>query len=726
MNLSKILILLFNLCAIIIASIAIEKSKCGPNWANLKERYFDGVADYPKISGHYKRYPLGGKKRCTDVVAVSPDNSYGDSYMGWVAKISYYAFNFVWPDQASTYWACGMDAFKHPIYVIKGSYAHARYFGFFTYASTRADRVGQKNFGQAYEWSNFGFCNSSIRGNCAGLIDMNLEPDKGSKNPFCTSKVGDNENTYTLYIVSPYYTGKLPNSKNILPMCPYGYSQGVLLYRVYAPFNPQSCTSKDYWPGQPFSLKGCNGSTDLEETFADEHCSPGRQYNYNYSKAKKYWEGECAKKVDGNKVDKLCNNWEDWWYDSSYSTDGGTLSSSLRGMDIFQQGWIELPQIFAKYEKSDYFIKMKPRLDTDMYGSELKTISVFGAYGYNPCASSSLISAQPGDYQLPQIPTELSGQQALSRWKFEGSCNSPPDTVEPPPPTDDCDEKCEKYHCDCKAAGNKDCCFQEFSTCKGSNCAEFVDYTDSEDNKIIFGYSANVGGVIPFPNPDNAYVGACTSYQSGKAAVIWCDVPTTPLTPGWDNIIDSSTYDLRYYSFGHYYYNMDPPWNLRPALSSVIDQNIAKTSVSYTDEYTKEDVVGTRVCIVIVADDDRDNLVIPDEYKNKVTIIPWGEVTNGPVDKGIILYRQLLPSADFDRSISDFQNDQCVTEKLYCNSGDTEGCKDENTCCTMLQLFPYLRNYCPRAEYMDVTQPDFSRYFKSLPYPSTFSMPKLP
>ena len=215
------------------------------------------VINQEMLHGQYQRYPLNRKMQKTSVVAVSA-NQNNPKMLAWLTQTSADTWNFVWPDPASYYWTTMVDVHASPIVVIKGKFPRCRYFGFFPYTGFEAGDNGTVFVGQGINQTWTATCNPTIPGDCSGLLDQNIEPDPGSKNPFVdpTYEEGD-DNFYTVYFVSPYYTGKMPDSKNILPLTIFGLNQSMILYRVYAPFNPKGCNNTIYSSEFPFNTKGC-------------------------------------------------------------------------------------------------------------------------------------------------------------------------------------------------------------------------------------------------------------------------------------------------------------------------------------------------------------------------------------------------------------------------------------------------------------------------------------
>jgi hypothetical protein len=218
------------------------------------------------IQGKYMRYDSMNRQQTRNtIVAVNAGYEY-PNLMSWHAQIDIYNFNFVWCDLANHYWACPVIVSANPVVVIKGKFPYCRYFSYYSYTGIELSDNGEINFGQGITADSGNICNPTIPKNCKGFVDREIEPDDGSKNPFTdpTYKEGDNA-YYTIYFVSPYYTGKLPDSKNILPLTVYGFDTAIILYRIYAPFNPKSCSSSLYSSLSSFNIKGCPPELKCDE-----------------------------------------------------------------------------------------------------------------------------------------------------------------------------------------------------------------------------------------------------------------------------------------------------------------------------------------------------------------------------------------------------------------------------------------------------------------------------
>lgn len=213
--------------------------------------------DQDMFIGKYQRYPLGKKKLKTSIVAVDSGISH-NNIKAWQVEVSVENWNIVWGDVYSAYWVSLVSCVASPVVVIKGRYPRCRYFSYYSYVGLEFTDDGKIYMGKAINKDATNVCNSTIPDDCKGLKDVDIEPDEGSKNPFTdpTYKEGDDD-YYTIYFVSPYYKGRLPKSKNILPMTIQGFTSAAIMYRLYAPFNPKSCGSPYYNSSLPFHTDGC-------------------------------------------------------------------------------------------------------------------------------------------------------------------------------------------------------------------------------------------------------------------------------------------------------------------------------------------------------------------------------------------------------------------------------------------------------------------------------------
>ena len=106
-------------------------------------------------------------------------------------------------------------------------------------------------------------------------------------------------------------------------------------------------------------------------------------------------------------------------------------------------------------------------------------------------------------------------------------------------------------------------------------------------------------------------------FENDKVYVIWMDVPSTPYTPGFDNI-RKNDYQLRYWSIGHYMWEMKLN-NPRPVLSTLMDQDTIKIKQKKSE----------RVCILLCSAKQYEILHEQGKLNNdtdkKVTWLNWGQ-----------------------------------------------------------------------------------------------------
>lgn len=216
------------------------------------------IIDQEMLHGLYQRFPLNRNMQPTSLVAINatPENP---NLLAWQVQSSVDTWNYVWSAPSQYYWINMFDVHANPVVVIKGKFPKCRYFSYMPYSGVELGEDGNKYFGQGVSGEKGDrICNSTLPGDCQTLVDYQIEPDPGSKNPFRDASYQDtDDNFYTIYFISPYYKGKRPQSKNILPMTVYGLNQCLIMYRVYAPFNPKSCQSAIYSSQFPFNTTNC-------------------------------------------------------------------------------------------------------------------------------------------------------------------------------------------------------------------------------------------------------------------------------------------------------------------------------------------------------------------------------------------------------------------------------------------------------------------------------------
>lgn len=218
--------------------------------------------DQNMIKGTYKRYPINRNMQTDSIVAVEPTLNEYPNFTCWSIEVDPDAWNFVWCDSSSSYFVTTVNLLATPVVCIKGEFPKARYMSYYSYVGIDRSKSGQNLFGQPPTKDSQRTCNASIQDEqndqaCAGLRDYEIEPDAGSVNPFRQPSSDTDNKFYTIFLVSPYYKGKLPTSKNIIPLSIYGAQTAVICYRLYSSFNPKTCASKYYWSNFPFDRRGC-------------------------------------------------------------------------------------------------------------------------------------------------------------------------------------------------------------------------------------------------------------------------------------------------------------------------------------------------------------------------------------------------------------------------------------------------------------------------------------
>ena len=129
-----------------------------------------------------------------------------------------------------------------------------------------------------------------------------------------------------------------------------------------------------------------------------------------------------------------------------------------------------------------------------------------------------------------------------------------------------------------------------------------------------------------FPNPDNAYLAALTSYQPGRVVVVRGKAATFPDTTNGQPV--TSPTQLRYYSMCQNTY-VSP----YPVVQCAADTN---TSLDASGYYT----------YVISTPSDRPANAVT---ANAVTWLPWGDTTK----PGFVVLRNMLPATTFHQATQD-------------------------------------------------------------------------
>jgi hypothetical protein len=155
---------------------------------------------------------LLGTLAVASALAVVP--AHADRNCAWQARLDPAIVNTAYPDQFANYWVSVLPAVPDARLTITGTYPHARYMSFVSYAATLQS--------------------------ADGLADVNVAPDPGSANPFVAGNARDTTDAnrrYTVHVVfgnapaqragNTLYTGNADSSKNGQTF--------TLIYRVYRP-----------------------------------------------------------------------------------------------------------------------------------------------------------------------------------------------------------------------------------------------------------------------------------------------------------------------------------------------------------------------------------------------------------------------------------------------------------------------------------------------------------
>jgi len=444
-----------------------------------------------------------------------------------------------------------------------------------------------------------------------------------------------------------------------------------------------------------------------------------------------------------------------------------------RASRLFRQGWIDLPSVFLKYTYVDYFVRLNTWNLQKMYrlslvkilepvissalGAKVHPNNIIGLRKENPnevregfdfldnfdkfsdciaseqddlegCLANATTQSTGDDFPAPL--TQQERQQDCQEWVdpsvyFYSGTQWPrtsklkpfkPETDKTLPPY--CNFYLDRCRCENNDRKANNCCETALGnlTCTGTPCFTKWSLPSLTFDGIAkpFLYSGNTGNVIPFPNPDISYLGCCTSYDPESIHVIWMDTPTFPQTPGFNNILKKD-YDLRYFSLGHYYWNMDLQ-NQRPVQSDLTDAQFTYKQVKYVpvnNGTDAQEVTGRRICVVLCTLEQWEFLHLNELWdETRLSWLNWGKLPmlprehtllkkgqslidktrNGsnPFDlnnrgksifngddgsmglfksdhipkKGFIILRQLYPSTTFKEAISGFQNSKCIQEQI--------------------------------------------------------------
>ena len=225
------------------------------------------------VAGQYQRYPLNKNKQTTSIVAVEPNQNYFPYFIAWGIEVDINAWNFLWCDSDSSYFITPINVVTSPVVVIKGQFPRARYMSIYSYCGPQSSTSNDILFGQGITSDGLHVCNPSNTDkkdptSCEGLRDIDIKPDHGSKNPFVENCNDDDEMFYTIYLISPNYSGPRPDPKhkNIINLNLYGAEIALIVYRIYSTFNPKSCSSGQYWSKSYFDTMGCPKDKQLVDT----------------------------------------------------------------------------------------------------------------------------------------------------------------------------------------------------------------------------------------------------------------------------------------------------------------------------------------------------------------------------------------------------------------------------------------------------------------------------
>ena len=305
---------------------------------------------------------------------------------------------------------------------------------------------------------------------------------------------------------------------------------------------------------------------------------------------------------------------------------------------IAMSGWVGLPEVFLKYSYNNYFVRMRndPIIKSKLNIFELlQTESIYSKSKNRINANDPFLINESFQLDAPATTQECDCNIALNKDTYfndgtvflKGMTFSPKlSTIRIDPPG------CNFYSdlCECQQHGkkNKGPCnetIKGFLDSDGSPCFHNWTLPDVSFSGIAkpFILSSNTGSTIIFPNPDNAYIGCPTQYDPKQIYVVWCDIPTTPKTPGFKEIVNN-TNQLRYWSLGHYYYEMDI-LNPRPVVSGIMDQHVKYTPITYKDSVSLKKVSGNRAVFVICTYTQYQQLKNLNLWNDKLNWLNWGK-----------------------------------------------------------------------------------------------------
>jgi hypothetical protein len=533
-------------------------------------------------------------------------------------------------------------------------------------------------------------------------------------------------------------------------------------------------TKYNYHPQYDYDLSPISCNSPGPSSYPDDD---EEDFKENFKCVNHYLEDEC----DPTKLD----------YQNIKSYYTNTVNNHLLTMS----GWVGLPEVFLKYQYNNYFIRANnvPTITTFMniypmikgFKNYIQSKNsddpnnLFNIYNNNPDISIQE-NFDDDDAQCLQYVDKKTyfkmGAQFPKKFPMKKTV-----TVDGP--------GCNYYMtlCQCQNRGKKvapKCNDQGlgFLDCKGESCFDKWKF-DNDCIQFIgkavpFALSANTSDVIIFPDPDNSYIGCPTVLDPSSIYIIWMDIPTTPITPGFENIKNNHN-QLRYWSLGHYAWEVNI-LNQRPVLSSLMDQDAKSKHIEYIDFYTKDAVKGNRICVILATFTQYTYLTKKGLWDDRLQWLNWGKTVkpslpedvlkNSSADfpdsiqdivdafktpsRGILLLRQLLPNSNYEESISKYvsSNPECLARNIpvkqggvipdpykygmdpqiqdpillskFCNPGNQDICDlyKLNPCCLCEDLLPHMKQYYPRCEKVSICDLEimgkkfWDKYFGSLPY----------
>jgi hypothetical protein len=360
--------------------------------------------------------------------------------------------------------------------------------------------------------------------------------------------------------------------------------------------------------------------------------------------------------------------------DQKYQNLSGYFVNTSKPDDFVKQGWVGLPEVFVKYGFNNYFIRLNPWNFQDM-----KYLSIYNTFnrliqekrrglpevieGYerqekrqkpcpcismsNSCAHDKCVQTFP-DECCADFPSPIQYFNYGASWQIRRLGIKRKSFSTKPPFCNYYVDRCLCEHM--KSSVNTPYCGIYTTVDEdGESCfkkwrlqQEPFEY-DGEAVPFVFNF--NTGNVIPFPNPDSAYLGATTVFSPSFVYIIWMDVPSAPITPGWSNL-SKKEYDVRYWSLGHYYWGMTSI-NQRPCLSGLYDQFVKTDAVSYTDDkYGTNHCDVMRACFLLATFEQYTALKEKDLIPDNVNWLNWGKLKVSKLDSAIHGFDKLQEFCD--------------------------------------------------------------------------------